>query len=278
MTWCDFRPTAPWRGVQWDAQAWRDWDGRSRSSLFEMENFTPWLLALDWMHCKYLGHDQFVFGSVLALLVEWVLPQSPLANLQTIWKDIAEFYKNNHTPVRYRYLNKLSMFIRKPPASPKLRGKAAEIKYLGGALMYVWQKYHNDQLRVHREILLYLKLNNQVEELLIEHKEAVKIPDDDAPKFEELVTTMLLLLTRVAEHFLVEKLFNLTQKAHVLQHISLLVKYLNPRLLWCFMGEDMQKRMACLAKTCVKGQRPGQCISKMLARYRLAQHMRFEDD
>ena len=55
LSWTDFRKTAGWRAVQWSAAAWRAWPDRSRSSLFEMRNFSPWLLALDWMHCKYLG-------------------------------------------------------------------------------------------------------------------------------------------------------------------------------------------------------------------------------
>ena len=275
LSWCDFRPTAAWRGEQWDAAAWRMWEGRSPCSLFDLPGFSPWILALDWMHCKYLGHDQFVFGAVLALLCKWVLPREPLQNLQTVWADLCDAYKRDETPVRYRYLNKMTMFIRKS-GYPKLRGKAAEVKWLAGPLREVWEKHHNPNLRVHRELLLYLKLNEQVEEMLMTHKTEVKFPEGEAPKFEETVTNMLLLLTRIAEHFLVEKLCNLTQKAHFLQHIAMLVRFLNPRLLWCFMGEDMQKRMACLGRTCVKGQRPGQTISKMLGRYRLALHMRFE--
>eukprot|EP00438_Fugacium_kawagutii_P008066 Skav236194 [mRNA] locus=scaffold1795:12591:13328:+ [translate_table: standard] len=241
-----------------------------------MEDFSPWLLALDWMHCKYLGHDMLVFGSCLSLLVNFVMVGSPQECLQRCWHDIVEYYNTNQVPIRYKYLNRLSMFERKGGAYPKLRGKAAEIKYLAGPMLFVWEKYCNQNLQVHRDILLYLKLNFQVEEMLIVYKDSISFPAGESDKFEHLVTTMLLLLTRIAGHFIGEKLFNITQKAHFLQHSAMLARYINPRLVWCFQGEDQQKRMSCLAKTCVKGQRPGMTIAKMLARYRLALRLRFE--
>ena len=57
FTWSDFRRQAPWRQVQWTAQAWRNWPDRSPSILFTLENFSPWLIAMDLMHVKYLGHE-----------------------------------------------------------------------------------------------------------------------------------------------------------------------------------------------------------------------------
>ena len=277
MSWTDFRSTAPWRDVQWKADEWRAWPERSKSTLFQMQNFTPWLLAMDYMHCKYLGHDMLVYGSILSLLVNHVMPDAdPTRNLASIWASIQQFYKEHHVACRYKYLNKLSMFERKPPAYPKLRGKAAEIKYLAGPMLNLWQAWHKPQFAVHRDILLYLKLNLQLEDLLAVHRDASALPALDAQLFEEAMTSMLLVLTRVADHFIAEKLFNITQKAHFMQHISMLSKFINPRLLWCFMGEDMQKRMSSLAKTCVKGQRPGQTIHKMFARYRLGLHLRFQ--
>ena len=279
LTWMDFRPTAPWRGVLWKAYHWRLWPGRSPSPLFELlPHFSPWLISHDWLHCKYLGHDQLVYGSVLSLLVRHVLPgNNAQANLAQIWRDIQWHYSQYPVPVRFKYLNKLSMFERKHPAYPKLRGKGAEVKYLCGPLLYCWQKYHSEHLQVHRQILLYLQLNNEIEETLIVYRLETALPPAEADKFEHTVTTMLLLLSSIAEHFLAERLFNITQKAHFLQHLSLLSRFVSPRLTWCFQGEDMQKRMSCLAKTCVNGQRAGQTIGKMLARYRLALHLELSE-
>lgn len=129
------RPIAGWRGVQWSAADWRAWAQPSRSILFEMPKFTLWLLALDWMHVKYLGHNQHV-GSILSHL-------KPPLLLHIAWRSIgqsAHLRWNTGaaasvaagglvasplraTAVRCRYLSKLPMFpYRKPPASPLICG------------------------------------------------------------------------------------------------------------------------------------------------------------
>lgn len=72
----------------------------------------------------------------------WICPKSLGASRTPESGPFAEFETNlgRHpivlptlykVPCRYRYLNRLSMFERKAPQYPKLRGKAAEIKYLG---------------------------------------------------------------------------------------------------------------------------------------------------
>ena len=244
-TWMDFRECAPWRLLQWTAHEWRNWDNRSQSPLFQFEGFSPFLISLDWMHCKYLGHDQQVYGSILSLLCRRVMPGDAVSNVKQLWNEIQAFYKDNNVPVRFRYLNRLSMFERKSPQYPKLRGKAAEVKYLAGALLCIWKKFHNPCFLVHRQIALYLKLNLEVEDLLTINKKELALPPDDAVKFEKTCTAMLLVLTQIAEHFIEDRFFNITQKAHFLQHISILSRFLSPRLTWCFMGEDMQKK--CLA-------------------------------
>ena len=274
----DFRETAPWRLTVWKPETWRLWPDRSSCPLFMPEGYSVLQVALDWMHVKYLGHDQSVYGSILSLLVRHCMPQSPLDNLKQVWKDILQYYERQKTPVRYRYLNRLSMFERKAPQYPKLRGKAAEIKYLCGPLEYIWRKYHKNHLLVHRQIALYLKLNLEIEEMLIVYRNDLAFPSDVAAQFEKTCSMLLLVLTQIADHFIADRLFNITQKAHFLQHISLLSKFVSPRLTWCFMGEDMQKRMSNLAKACVNGQRPGQTIGKMFNRYRLALQLQFGDE
>ena len=52
-------------------------------------------------------------------------------------------------PVRFRYLNKLSMFVRQS-GFPKLRGKAAEIRYLAGPMLEVWSRHMNEAVQLHR--------------------------------------------------------------------------------------------------------------------------------
>ena len=73
-TWMNFAPDAAWSSVVWSATGWRKWPERSKSPLLEMEGFSPHFVALDYMHNKYLGHDQLCYASILALLVRFVLP------------------------------------------------------------------------------------------------------------------------------------------------------------------------------------------------------------
>lgn len=276
-SWMNFQPEAAWRTVQWTARGWRNWENRSTSTLFSMDGFTPWMISMDWMHCKYLGHDQLCYGSILSLLVHFVLPNSPASNTQQIWCDIREYYARHKTPCRYRTM-KLSMFQRQAPQYPKLRGKAAEIKWLAGPMLFVWEKYQNHNLESHKKIHAYLKLNLEIETMLSDYREDMAFPPAVADTFEHACTAMLLILTSVAEHFLEEKLFNVTQKAHFMQHISMLARFLSPRLTWCFCGEDMQRRISHLCKACVNGQQPSQSVLKLIARYRLGLHLTFMED
>lgn len=275
-SWLDFSLKAPWRTVQWTAHGWRQWPERSKSPLFDIDGFTPHLIALDWLHCKYLGHDQFTYGSILSLLTHYILKKSPTENTAQVWKDIREYYNAHKTPSRFRTM-KVSMFQRKDPQYPKLRGKGAEIKWLAGPMLSVWEKYQNNNLQIHKQIHSYLQLNFELEETLNRYKEDMALPPDVAAYFENTCTAMLLVLSAVAEHFLAEKLFSLTQKAHFCQHISMMSRFVSPRLTWCFTGEDMQKRMSHLCKACVQGQQPSQSVLKLITRYRLGLHLTFMD-
>ena len=82
-----------------------------------------------------------MYGSVLTLLVFHMLPETPEANLARIWQEIRAWYN--------RYLNKLSMFVRQS-GFPKLRGKAAEIRYLAGPMLEVWRRRMNQGVQLHR--------------------------------------------------------------------------------------------------------------------------------
>ena len=275
-TWCDFRPTAPWRTVCWTAHGWRQWPQRSRSPLFSFPGFTPFLIALDWMHCKYLGHDQLCYASILMLLIKYILRGTAEENVAQIWRDLKGFYQEHKIPCRYRTL-KLSMIQRKDPQYPKLRGKAAEVKWLAAPLLYIWEKYFNKNLQSHRQVHAYLQLNLELERTLQEYREHMAFPQEVADRFEHTCSAMLLVASGLAEFFLEEKLFNLTQKAHFMQHISMLARYVSPRLTWCFSGEDMQRRISHLCKACVNGQQPSQSVLKLIARYRLGLHLQFLD-
>ena len=46
----------------------------------------------DWMHCKHLGIDKPLLGSVLYVLIHFVILGDVDENLQEVWDDIQECY------------------------------------------------------------------------------------------------------------------------------------------------------------------------------------------
>ena len=231
-TWSDFRPTASWRAHQWTYETWRSWPGRSRNRLFTLPGVSALNIHLDWMHSKYLGIDQFTFGSCMALLTctGMVPGGSEQQALDTCWEFIQGFYKEHRTQVRVGYVNSLSMFLRQS-GCPKMRGKAAEIKYFVYPLLALWQAFMNPALKVHKQIRLMLEANAHLEDLLTEYEQDVAFPPPVADDFENTCCTMLCLHGQVAAHFAEEgtDLFNLTAKSHMVQHISLLARCISPR-------------------------------------------------
>ncbi|CAE7347940.1 unnamed protein product, partial [Symbiodinium sp. KB8] len=175
----DFRPTAKWRETCWTAAAWRSWNNRSRVPLFSLSYTSCHTISLDFMHIKYLGVDQHIFGAVLELLTTIMLPKSAEENLKDVWAALQNAYRVLHTPpsARYRYLTKLSMFIRAGYA--KLRGKASEVRHLGRALSRVFDDFMNDALQIHRDISRMLHFNIEMENILEQNRAKYALPEEE---------------------------------------------------------------------------------------------------
>ena len=136
----------------------------------------------------------------------------------------------------------------------------------------------NVGLQVHRKIKLLLKPNNLLEDLIVEYRDAFCFPGEAASKFRSALDGYLLLQQELSRHFQDSepRLFTITEKCHFLQHLAMEAHFISPRLIWCFAGEDQQRRVQRLMASCVKGQRPGQSILKMVQRYRLALRLQFK--
>ena len=276
MTWSDFRSEATWRNTRWDPEDWRSWEQRTKCVLLTLPGASCWTIAYDWVHVKYLGVDQYIFGSVLFVLVCMVMPGEDEANLATCWAFLKNFFKTNRTPTPFRYMTKLSMFIRSGKF-PKLRGKASEIRHFGKALLALWNRFCNPALLLHKRIALMLKHNVHLEDMITNHKGDFAFPPGPAQEFEETANGMLLLLSQVADHFVEEglKVFDITSKSHTLQELAILSRCVNPKVTWCFMGEDQMQRMQQIAKACVRGNKVDQQTLKLARHYRLALHLHF---
>ena len=211
------------------------------------------------------------------MLVFVLLPADPQNNLEECWAYIKRYYKDNEVAHRFRYLNKLSMFVRKS-GSAKLRGKAAEISDFGKPLLALWEEKMDATDFAHVQIQAMLTLNVKMESMMSEQAGEFKFPPEAAKTFKETAFQMCQLQVMLMNHFKNDPnvpAFNFTQKNHHMLHSAKLAEHINPRLLWCFRGEDMMQRLQTLAKACVRGVNGAAASIKIAQRYRLALHLQY---
>ena len=76
--WSDFRDDPP---AEWMLDIWMpvDWKMNTvpNNALLRLSFVSILTLQPDWMHLKYLGTDKYFYGSVLALMVFYLLPGLP---------------------------------------------------------------------------------------------------------------------------------------------------------------------------------------------------------
>ena len=116
---------------------------------------------------------------------------TPLENLIFLDGLVQQFYKEHPVDCKYRNMSKLTMFMRKS-GGPKLRGKAIEVRNFCKVLLHLWQKFHNPNLLVHKQILLYLKLSYKVDAILDRHKGEFALSGPVAAEFEKPFLTWVI--------------------------------------------------------------------------------------
>ena len=119
----------------------------TRHPLFAQPSYlTLWQVCPDLMHSKHLGVDQYVAGSVLALLTCGGMPAQFQAACDSVLEDIKAACSRHGA--RSLASLKPSMFlsdVKQPWAHyPRLKAKAAETKHLMPALRDVWQARAED--------------------------------------------------------------------------------------------------------------------------------------
>ena len=122
--------------------------------MLSIEGVTILSFYPDWMHCKSLGIDKPLLGSVLYVLIHYILPGDVDENLQEVWDDIQEGYEAIGTENRYGQMRRTMSHTK---SQLKLKGKAAEVKDLGPVMVRVWRKHMNKNVSIHNKILLVLE-------------------------------------------------------------------------------------------------------------------------
>lgn len=230
--WWNFKANARWTKVIYTAAFWKA-SGYDTCPIFSVIGASILTVYPDYMHCKYLGIDKILLGSVLWMLIHWVLSEDLgdlEARLTIVWQEIFAAYKRRQTANRYGVI-KLSMFTTR--SQPKLKGKAAEVRDLGPILEDVWEKFMNPDKAIHKKVLVMLKGSAHLDFLLEQHRDCYALPDHAAKDMEETAFVYLSTWVQVAAHYKKEEiaLFGLTAKAHLLAHICLMARF------FCFLTD-----------------------------------------
>jgi hypothetical protein len=201
---------------------------------------------------------------------------APDVNMELIWDRILRiYYRANPNGSRFTNIT-LSMFcsVDHPRATfPRLKGKAAEVKALMPALVWAFgmvMQTGNDQ---HDQILSALKCSEHLDAVMDDHKTDNTLPADVAETFKQAGFAMNVFMNALCQHYghmgiNAMYLFNIVPKNHFLCHICLQAQYLNQRLAWCYMGEDMMHHMRRLGAGCARGNDPVRASQKLMYWYR----------
>ena len=286
LLWSDFRLAhARWINAIYSAAEWRE-RFTTRIPLFNLPGVSVLAYAPDVMHAKHMGTDMYYYASVLWLACYKVLPDSPAQNLVFFFCLCKQWWRE-HPSRRTTYGRiLLQMFIN--PAEPydhypMLKGRAAEVRHLAGAILFAWEQIMSTGDAIHKLVRLGLRRSWRIVTLLDEYPREPKLPPVAAAEFEDCVFVFLGAFTALAQHYMTLpigqrlKLFNITIKAHYLAHAGLLAKYQNPRLGWCYSGEDYMKHMKLVTAASSRGNKPWDVTDKVLERIARGLHIAFQD-
>ena len=151
------------------------------------------------MHCKHLGADKYVFGSVLDPLVYFIMGGTQQENLDKIWKHILEYYSIHKGLTRY---TAMKMFKKPKDEGPKLRGKAAQVKSFCEPCLSAWLKFSGGTAdAMLSNITTLLRANCKIEQLMTKNKFNYAFRKPDAEALKQSMFSMLQLQSVCEHHY-----------------------------------------------------------------------------
>jgi hypothetical protein len=279
-TWLDNRPRAKWIPSTLTLDNWQS-HYTTTCPIFKVIGMSGLCVTMDYMHCMFLGWLQYVYGSVMYLLVFTLMNDEPLANLKVIGEFISEYQKTHPTTYKYRLrLDKLTMFVRKK-GFPKLRGRACDIMGLHAALLALWGKFMSPGNIQHKQVRYLLQLNHQLANTLDAFSPRygfMAVPEPQATQLEKWVLAMAQIHSQLLESFEAQgvKVFNLTAKTHFVVHSIMLARHIHPALVWCFKGETTMHMVQRLWKSCLPGTKHWGVSIKAALKHRHLMHLKLQ--
>ena len=271
--WTDFHPVnASWLTKIWQAREWRV-AHPDIPCILSLPGISIDAISPDWMHTKHLGTDAYLYASVLMLLVHRISPLRRDQAMEDIWAKISAMYhrfgiRDGYSEIRF------SMFepgaVRRGRAQfPCMKGKAAEIKSLCRPLLEIWTSMMDGGDRQHRQVRIALMASMELEDLMRANKHNYRFFGDDAARFKDNVYKYVGAVSALGSfyHPKGEWMFHYTIKYHYLLHLGLLAKEINPRISWCYQGEDMMAKAKTLVQSCSRGTAVGTLVGKVMEKY-----------
>lgn len=257
--WTDCRnaPSNSWIPTCWTNATHAAHFGNERHRLLRvLPGFGQANVIPDILHNKWLGADQYFFGSTLALLTHHHMDGSPAENIQAVMNIIRVAYTDEHVALKDRYPS-LRTSQYKPARVrllPKLKGTGQQCKGLSKVLPAVFASLMDPEDEGHVMVLFGLRCIRETNLLIEEHYHCHRFPAAAADRFVELsfliAQTTTALINRYHPH---SPLFHYTIKQHYTLHCALCSRYTSPLHGDCSSGEVLMKTVKQLVKGCLAG-------------------------
>ena len=273
--WSHFSPKANSLQSIWTNAEWKDHYRDGMNVLFNLPGVGILTVFVDFMHTKHIGTDAYFYGSVLAYMVFHMMDDTPERNMDVLWAKIKSLFEKKN-PKSYFQRITLNMFVR-DGTFPSLKGRASEVKHLGPALLETFHEMCDVNNDRHRQIRLGLQKSVEIEEIMEENKHAYKLPEEAGKRFRASIFEFLATVTWLRSDFGGEALFHVTIKFHYLMHLGLMGIHLNPRLGWCYAGEDYMQLIGRIVKSCQSGSPTRIVANKSVAKYLTGMEYLFSD-
>ena len=113
VNWRNFLPTAAWVAATYTNAQWIA-AHPDRLAFLALPWVTVLTVCSDWMHVKYLGTDQYFFGSVLHYMVFTMMRTrgTPDQNMITVMNMLRDFFRENRVGCCFKHIT-VRMFSNK---------------------------------------------------------------------------------------------------------------------------------------------------------------------
>lgn len=257
--------------------------GKSTHMLFDIPGLSTRMIRHDGLHVLFVhGVCGHLLGGVLHYLCFWdgrgKQSVKPSDRLATIFTQIQDKYKQFGSTTRLTNL-KMSMVVdmKKPHGSyPALQCKGAETKHFMKPFLETIKLLLTKDDPIHQSMVQSLQALVELVDLFdqadlflsrAEYSQAVDFGKRFFDHYQDLVGWAK------SED---KMLWNVTIKFHMLHHLILNAKEINPKYCWNWRGEDFVGKVSRLGMSCCMGVRTTKLSCKLMDKYRILLHLQLE--